>query len=1659
MKKQYSIMASFNYLKKNRIFLFTISLILTILITPVLTTSNKITLTKDEGSTEGFDLQIPSESYVYYENTAGDARSVYVSGDYAYVADETFGLAIIDISDPTNPGIPVYVDTTGGADGVYVSGDYAYVADGGSGLAIIDISDPTNPGTPIYEDTSLSSMDVFVSGDYAYAAHYTNGFAIFDISDPTNPVLVGFKNTNGQCLGVYVSGDYAYVADGHFGLVVIDISDPTNPGTPVYENTNGVARDVYVSGDYAYIADGINYGLAVIDISDPTNPGTPVYVDTTGDARGVYVSGDYAYVADDISGLAVIDISDPTNPGTPVYEDTTGSAYGVYVSGNYAYVADGGSGLAVIDISEQFNPEVTYEDTTQEARGVYVSGDNAYVADYGYGSGLAIIDISDPVNPGTPVYVDTADDACGVVVSGDYAYVADGDSGLAIIDISDPTNPGLPVYEDTTGDARGVYVSGNYAYVADYGSGLAIIDISDPVNPGTPVYADTMGYAKNVYVSGDYAYVADWTSGLAVFDISNPTNPGSPVYENTNGQAHDVYVSGDYAYVADGTSGLVVINISDPTNPGSPVYEDTTGEAYGVYVDGDYAYVADRSSGLAIINISDPTNPGLPVYRDTTGPSYDVWVSGDYAYVADGGSGLAVIDISDPTSPGPPVYEDTTGSAYGVYVSGDFAYVADDTSGLAVIDISNPTNPGTPVYADTTGGADGVYVSGDYVYVAAGDLAIIDISDPTNPGTPVYVDTGSARGVYVSGDYAYVADYYSGLAVIDISDPTNPGTPVYSDSTGSAFGVYVSGDYAYVADWTSGLAVFDISDPTNPGTPVYEDTTGSAYGVYVSGDYAYVADDASGLAIIDISNPTNPGTPVYGYTYGSAYGVYVSGDYAYVADGGRGLAVIDISDPTNPGRPAYDNTDTTGIAEDVYVSGDYAYVADRGSGLAVIQVRKRFDMVDPVITSAPSDFTMESGYTEQSLSWTTTDVNPNTYTIELQGLGIVAGPTAWTSGAPITYNISDGLDVGVYTYTINLTDGYGHFITDNVTITIDDTTDPTINNAPSDFTVDLSYTGQIISWTATDPNPNTYTIDLQGSGIVAGPTTWTSGVVITHNIPDGFVMGDYVYTVNFTDDYGNSITESVTFTVGDTTNPAIINAPSDLDVEYGYTGQSISWTATDLHPGTYTIELQGSGIVAGPTTWTSGVAITYDIQDDLAVGAYIYTVNFIDDYGNNVTESVTFTVEDPTIPTIANAPSDLHVEFGYTGQSISWTATDWDPSTYTIELQGSGIVAGPTTWTSSEVVIYNIPDDFAIGEYLYTVTFTDDYGNFETDTMTFTVEDTTNPPITHAPSDITVELGYTGQSISWTATDLYPHTYTIELQGSGILVGPTDWTSGATITYDIPDGFALGVYVYIVTFTDDYGNFNTDSVTFTVDDTTNPIITHAPNDFTVEFGYTGQSISWTAMDSNSGTYTIELQGSGIVAGPTVWTSGAAITFDIPDGFAMDVYVYTVTFTDDRGNSITDSVSFRVEDVSAEDTTTPIITTTPSDITVEVGYTGQSISWTATDLNPHTYTIELQGAGIVVESAPWTSGIAITYTILNGNPAGVYVYTITFTDDSGNTISDSVTFTVEAGETGNGDDDGGGIPGARFEFILLISLGTIASIIVLVKKRKYRSNVA
>jgi len=98
-------------------------------------------------------------------------------------------------------------------------------------------------------------------------------------------------------------------------------------------------------------------------------------------------------------------------------------------------------------------------------------------------------------------------------------------------------------------------------------------------------------------------------------------------------------------------------------------------------------------------------------------------------------------------------------------------------------------------------------------------------------------------------------------------------------------------------------------------------------------------------------------------------------------------------------------------------------------------------------------------------------------------------------------------------------------------VSLDDVTDPIISADTDDFSVENDYTGETVSWTATDANPDTYTITHNGIVVVTA-TAWVSGTEVQYSIPDSLAEVNHVYTIEFTDDAGHSVRDTVVVTVG-----------------------------------------------------------------------------------------------------------------------------------------------------------------------------------------------------------------------------------------------------------------------------------------------------------------------------------------------------------------------------------------------------------------------------------------------------------------------------------------------------------------------------------------------
>jgi len=180
---------------------------------------------------------------------------VYVSNSHAYIALQS-GLRVLDVADPDNIKEVAY-NNEHGANSVFVNGDYAYVADKDDGLWILDVSQPSNLTTVSFTNTGGLAADVYVSDDYAYVADGDRGLEIINVSDPANPQKTGSMNINGKAKRVFVLPPYAYVTTRYSypaKLSVIDISDPLNAVEVGYLDLSySDIHCLYVSGTYAYI--------------------------------------------------------------------------------------------------------------------------------------------------------------------------------------------------------------------------------------------------------------------------------------------------------------------------------------------------------------------------------------------------------------------------------------------------------------------------------------------------------------------------------------------------------------------------------------------------------------------------------------------------------------------------------------------------------------------------------------------------------------------------------------------------------------------------------------------------------------------------------------------------------------------------------------------------------------------------------------------------------------------------------------------------------------------------------------------------------------------------------------------------------------------------------------------------------------------------------------------------------------------------------------------------------------------------------------------------------------------------------------------------------------------------------------------------------------
>jgi DNA/RNA endonuclease G (NUC1) len=272
---------------------------------------------------------------------------------------------------------------------------------------------------------------------------------------------------------------------------------------------------------------------------------------------------------------------------------------------------------------------------------------------------------------------------------------------------------------------------------------------------------------------------------------------------------------------------------------------------------------------------------------------------------------------------------------------------------------------------------------------------------------------------------------------------------------------------------------------------------------------------------------------------------------------------------------------------------------------------------------------------------------------------------------------------------------------------------------------------------------------------------------------------------------------------------------------------------------------------------------------------------------------------------------------------------------------------------------------FGIGTTAVECSATDTHNNTAHKTFEVIVVDT-KPPVLSLPGDMVVEaVGSSGTPVSFTASA------SDQVDGTTAVVCTP--SSGATI--------AVGKTAVSCSSTDAHGNTATGSFNITVRDTTAPVITNVPSNMTVEAtGPNGAAASWA---SPSASDTVD----GAVAVSCAPASGSV--------FAIGTTTVTCSATDAHNNSSQRSFS-----VTVQDTTRPTATIT---MPAASGFylLNQQVA--------AGYSCSDGGAGILSCIGTVNSGGNI-----DTSSVGVKSFTVTATDKSGNTFTQTVNYTVGYG---------------------------------------------
>ncbi|WP_345251326.1 Calx-beta domain-containing protein, partial [Kangiella taiwanensis] len=1376
--------------------------------------------------------------------------------------------------------------------------------------ATVSVDDVT-----IAEDGVNAIFTVTLSGDVAGGVSFdyttNDGSAAAPGDYTTVSGTETFTGTDGETITISVPiiNDTTVEGDETFTL---DLSNLNNPGV-TFADDQGLGT----------ITDNDAATVAIDDVTVNEADGNAVFTVTlTGDVQGG-VSFDYTTT----DGTATVADGDYTAAsGTETFTGTSGETITISVPITDDAIVEG-SETFTVDLSNLTNGGVTFSD--DQGLGTITDNDNATVA-------IDDVTIAEDGANATFTVTLTGEVQGGFTLdytTNDGTAAAPGDYTTTGGSLSFTGTPGetqtiiVPIINDTTVEGDETFTvdlsnlsNGGVTFSDDQGLGtitdndaatVAIDDVTVNEADGNAIFTVTLTGDVQGGVSFDYTT----NDGSAAAGSDYTATSGIETFTGTSGETVTITVPITDDTLVEGTEDFTV----DLTNLTTAGVTFSDNQGLGTINDNDNAEVT----------VNDVT-----VNEGAGTATFTVTLDNDVV-----GGTVVNYSFTDGTATGGTDFDNTAGSVTFVGTAGETqtfdVTITDDTIVEGSEDFTVNIDAVNPLVTDTDTGL-GTITDNDNLEVSIA-ATIAAASEPNTDGEfTVTLSNVSATDTTITINYAGTATDASDYNLTGAAGTTSVVIP--AGSTSATVAVEVLDDTLVEGSETVEATITAVSNGT----------------IGTATDTVTIADnDNASVTIEDVTVTEAAGTATFTITLNGDVAGGTDVNYSFTdgtATGGNTDYDSTAGTVTFAGTDGETQTFTVAITDDAIVEGDETFTVN-------------LDAVNPLVTD--TDTAIGTINDNDAATVSVDDV-----TIAEDGVNAIftvtlSGDVAGGVSFDYTTNDVSAAAPGDYT-TVSGTETFTGTDGETITISVPIINDTTVEGDET-FTLDLSNLN----------NPGVTFADDQGLGTITDNDAATVAIDdVTVNEADG----NAVFTVTLTGDVQGGVSFDYTTTDGTATV---------ADGDYTAASGTETFTGTSGETVTITVPITDDTIVEGSETFTvdlsnltnGGVTFSDDqglgtITDNDAATVAIDDVT-IDEAGANATFTVTltgevqggFTLDYTTNDGTAAAPGDYTTTAG----SLSFTGTPGETQTIIVPIINDTTVEGDETFTvdlsnlsnggvtfsddqglgtitdndAATVAIDDVTVNEADGNAIFTVTLTGDVqGGVSFDY-------TTNDGSAAAGSDYTATSG----TETFTGTSGETVTITVPITDDTLVEGTEDFTVDLTnlttagVTFS--DNQGLGTINdndnAEVTVNDVTVNENAGTATFTItldnDVSGGTVVNYSFTDGTAtggdDFDNTAGSVTFVGTAGETQTFDVTITDDTIVEGSEDFT----VNIDAVNPLVTDIDtgLGTITDNDNLEVSIAATIAAASEPNTNGQFTVSLNTTSSSDTTVTIGYSG-----TATD---------------------------------------------------------------------------------------------------------------